>query len=397
MTANGFEVEGRQFRVRSDYEAALRDKKKLDEIRSSVNFRNKEEILKLYARLEAGEYRFESLVGNDFDDEVFELVEQIRAGTFVGEEDGKKKKKKQAKVKQKKKTDQKSAGKTENTEIRLENFDKDMQEQIRAELKKREKRRKAIVIVCSLTAIACFAYFGLYNYFGKRTENTYSEWAELSEKDNGNSNDAFAPVTVHLTEPGEIPDVLEKYKTLYNKNKSLIGWIKIADTNIDYPVMQTANNDYYLDHNLNQEYDKNGSIFLDADCDVLKPSTNLIIYGHHMKSGKMFGGLDQYSKESYYKEHPTIEFDTIYEEGTWEIMYVFRSKIYAADEIVFKYYQFIDANSPEEFDSNMRQMSELALYDTGVTASYGDRLLTLSTCDYTETDGRFVVVAKKVK
>lgn len=77
-------------------------------------------------------------------------------------------------------------------------------------------------------------------------------------------------------------------------------------------------------------------------------------------------------------------------------MYVFRSKIYTADEIVFKYYQFIDANSAEEFDSNMRQMSEMSLYDTGVTASYGDRLLTLSTCDYTEEDGRFVVVAKKV-
>lgn len=405
MTANGFEVEGRQFRVRADYEAALRDKKKIDEIRSSVNLKNKEEILKLYARLEAGEYRFESLVGNDFDDEVFELVEQIRAGTFIAEEDGKKRKKKYKKqAGQVKKANGKTTGKgkqkqgkdKEKREIRLENFDKDMQEQIRAELKKREKRRKIIVIACSLIAASCFAYFGLYNYFGNRTENTYSEWAALREKDEGKSNDAFAPVTVHLTEQGKAPDILEKYKTLYNKNKSLIGWIKIADTNIDYPVMQTSNNDYYLDHNLNQEYDKNGSIFLDADCDVLKPSTNLIVYGHHMQSGKMFGGLDQYSKEAYYKEHPTIEFDTIYEEGMWEIMYVFRSRIYTADEIVFKYYQFIDANSPEEFDSNMRQMSEMALYDTGVTASYGDRLLTLSTCDYTEEDGRFVVVAKKV-
>ena len=238
----------------------------------------------------------------------------------------------------------------------------------------------------------------MYHYFIERTDNTYEQWAELREQDSLKETDEYVPVVVNKTEADKnVPDILEKYKTLYNKNKSLIGWIKIADTNIDYPVMQTSNNDYYLDHNLNQEYDKNGSIFMDKDCDVIKPSTNLIIYGHHMQSGKMFGELDKYSKEEYYKEHPIIEFDTIYEEGKWEIMYVFRSKIYTADDIVFKYYQFIDANSEEEFYSNMNEMSKMSLYDTGVTAEYGDELLTLSTCDYMEEDGRFVVVAKKIK
>lgn len=391
MAATGFEVEGRQFRVRADYEAALRDKKVIDEIRGRVNFKNKDEVLKLYSEMEDGVYRFETLIGNDFDDEVYELVQSIKSGTFAEGETGKKKRKKPKEAVKKV-----SGKKTEKKDIRLENFDSRMQEQILAELKKRERRRKLTVLLCSLTAAVCFGYFGLYHYFGDRTDNTYSQWAKLREDAESRNTEAFGPVKVHLTEEGEAPDILDKYKTLYNKNKSLIGWIKIADTNIDYPVMQTSNNDYYLDHNLSQEYDKNGSIFLDKDCDVLKPSTNLIVYGHHMQSGKMFGRLDLYSKESYYKEHPTIEFDTIYEEGTWEVMYVFRSRIYTADEIVFKYYQFIDANSAEEFDSNMRQMSEMSLYDTGVTASYGDRLLTLSTCDYTEEDGRFVVVAKKV-
>lgn len=396
MAANGFEVEGRQFRVRADYEAALRDKEKIDKIRRKVNFKNKDEVLKLYSDLETGVYRFESLVGDDFDDEVFELAESIRNGTFVGEESsGKKGKKSKNKAAQSKKN---VSVKGKKKKIRLEDFDGDMQKQILSELKKREKRRKIMVISCSLIAMACFAYFGLYYYFIDRTENTYSQWAELRDQDASKEVGAFENVTINRTEANkDVPDILEKYKTLYNKNKSLIGWIKIADTNIDYPVMQTSNNDYYLDHNLNQEYDKNGSIFMDKDCDVLKPSTNLIIYGHHMKSGKMFGGLDKYSKESYYKEHPIIEFDTIYEEGQWEIMYVFRSKIYTADDIVFKYYQFIDVNSEEEFYSNMNEMSKLALYDTGVTAEYGDELLTLSTCDYAEEDGRFVVVAKKIK
>ena len=195
--------------------------------------------------------------------------------------------------------------------------------------------------------------------------------------------------------PGE-REVLEEYKSLLNKNKKLIGWLKIDDTNIDYPVMQTSDNDYYLEHNLNQEYDKNGSIFMDKDCNVVTPSTNYILYGHHMQSGKMFGRLDLYQKEAYYKEHQYIQFDTIYEKGTYQVMYVFRSRVYSEEEIVFKYYQFIDANSEQEFDSYMREMADMSLYDTGVTAQYGDQLLTLSTCDYQEKNGRFVVVAKRI-
>ena len=190
--------------------------------------------------------------------------------------------------------------------------------------------------------------------------------------------------------------VLEKYKKLFSQNKSLIGWIKIDDTNIDYPVMQTVNNEYYLKHNYNQEYDKNGSIFLDKDCNITNPGTNMIIYGHHMSSGKMFGKLDLYSSKEYYEKHPIIQFDTIYEEGRYQIMYVFRSRIYNEDEIVFKYYQFFDASTPEEFDSHMNEMAKLSLYNTGVTATYGDKLITLSTCDRSEQDGRFVVVAKKI-
>ena len=194
-----------------------------------------------------------------------------------------------------------------------------------------------------------------------------------------------------------MPDVLDEYKTLYEKNKKLIGWLKIDDTIIDYPVMQTSDNDYYLDHNFNQEYDKNGSLFLDCDSSIYPRSTNLIIYGHHMKSGQMFGQLQMYAKESYAKKHSVIQFDSIYEEGTYQVMYVFRSQVYNEDDLVFKYYQFIQANSEEEFNSYMEEMAAMSLYDTGVTASYGDSLLTLSTCDNSQTDGRFVVVAKRIK
>ena len=115
-----------------------------------------------------------------------------------------------------------------------------------------------------------------------------------------------------------------------------------------------------------------------------------------MRSGKMFGDLSKYENQSFYENHKTITFDTIYEEGTYEVMYVFRSHVYQQDEVVFKYYQFIDALSEEEFNSNMDEMAALSFYDTEVKAYYGDELLTLTTCDYEEQDGRFVVVAKRI-
>lgn len=280
--------------------------------------------------------------------------------------------------------------------LRLEDYDKDMQKIIRAEMKRQERNRKLLIFFCMSVAVLCFTYLGYYYYRAARTETDYGILADLKEKPPISQNIGNG-VTVHYeNNETEVPDILDEYKNLYNKNKRLIGWIKIDDTNIDYPVLQTEDNEYYLRRGFDQEYDKNGCIFMDKDCDVLKRSTNLIIYGHHMSTGKMFGKLDKYSSKSYYEDHRYIQFDTIYEKGQYEVMYVFRSKIYEEDEIVFKYYQFIDANSEAEFNSNMNEMAAMSLYDTGVTAKYGDELLTLSTCDYYTDYGRFVVVAKRI-
>ena len=289
---------------------------------------------------------------------------------------------------------EKSAEKKKNQTVHSAQFDKNLEKQIQKELKKRERRRKLIVVLASGIAVVCFGYFGFYYFQSTRTGMSYDSLTQLkgSQALAGAERNDFS---LHKTST-QLPDVLDDYKTLYEKNKKLIGWLKIDDTIIDYPVMQTSDNKYYLEHNFNQEYDKNGSLFLDCSCSVYPRSTNLIIYGHHMKSGQMFGQLQKYAKESYYEKHTTIQFDTIYEKGTYEIMYVFRSQVYNEDDLVFKYYQFINANSETEFDSYMEEMAALSLYDTGVTASYGDSLLTLSTCDNSQKDGRFVVVARKV-
>ena len=397
MTAEELTVAGRRFRTRSDYEAALRDQRKIERIKAETNFDNPKQIYDLYNELKSGAYRFETVVGTDFDDGIYEQIENLKkrgitaqnAASF--EHTGKKQKKKTEKRKAENRT-KKETGKP----IKLSDYDKDMQRQILNELKKQEKRRKWIVALASFVAVLCFGYFFVYYFFSARTSMDYDELAALKGSEALSNTQPKNEFELHKTGI-QLPDVLDDYKTLYEKNKKLIGWLKIADTNIDYPVMQTSNNEYYLDHNFNQEYDKNGSLFLDYNCSIYPASTNLIIYGHHMKSGNMFGNLQKYAKESYGKEHAVIQFDSIYEEGTYQVMYVFRSQVYNENDIVFKYYQFIDANSEEEFNSYMREMAAMSLYDTGVTASFGDSLLTLSTCDYSQTDGRFVVVAKRIR
>lgn len=398
----GFEVAGRKFRTEADYKAALRDKAKIDAIRKQINMEQPGEVITLYGKMQSGSFRFETAVGNDFDDEIYELAQEFKKQGYNQNSriDLRKIGKSGAKNSSKSRPKKVSASdnkKNSETEVSLDHYDKAMQKEILSELKKRERHRKFIVALCAVTAVACFAYFGVYSYFTERTEMDYENLAQLKGSSNLAAYVEAQRTTIHRTQEEEVNlTVLEEYQTLYNKNKKLIGWIKIDDTKIDYPVMQTANNEYYMDHNFNQEYDKNGSLFLDKDCDIVHRNTNLIIYGHHMKSGKMFGGLNKYSSEEYCKSHPNIQFDTIYERGTYEVMYVFRSRIYNEDEVVFKYYQFLDAASEQEFNSYMQEMAALSLYDTGVTASYGDQLLTLSTCDYSEEDGRFVVVAKRV-
>ena len=388
MTADELTVAGRRFRTRADYEAALRDQKKIERIKAETDLDNPKQIYELLKDLQSGSYRFETIVGRDFDDEIYEKAEALKKQGITPENAAKT-------VKADKKKKEKRSKKKEYS-VNLSDYDKDMQKQILIELRKQEKRRKLIVVLSSLVAVLCFGYFGVYYFFAARTSMDYEQLSDLKGSDALSETQEKNDFSLHKSSV-KLPDILDEYKTLYSKNKRLIGWLKIDDTNIDYPVMQTENNEYYLDHNFNQEYDKNGSLFLDCDCNVYPRSTNMIIYGHHMKSGSMFGNLQQYAKESYGKKHSVIEFDTIYEKATYQVMYVFRSQVYNEDDVVFKYYQFIEANSEEEFNSYMKEMASMSLYDTGVSANFGDSLLTLSTCDSSQTDGRFVVVAKRIK
>ncbi|MBR1471079.1 MAG: class B sortase [Lachnospiraceae bacterium] len=389
MSGNDFPVSRSEFRTQADFEAAMRDKRKIQLLLQRHDSKTAQGAEQLYQALNSGEVRFETVLGDRFDDAVYELHKKLR------QEDRTSSKGQGKSAAAKNSSAKKTGGKKS-----LEDYDPEMQKQILFEMRKAEKRRRTVILFFVLFAIAGFGYY-VYYYFSADKENGRGD--QLSNLVGSDTlvglRDPEAYVA-HLTDEGgnEVTlEVLDQYKTLYNLNQDLIGWIKIDDTIIDYPVMQGEDNTYYLSHNFDKKEEKAGALFLDCNCDIIRGNDNFIIYGHHLTSGRMFSKLGEYESRRYYEKHPYIHFDTIYEEGTYQVMYAFRSRVYDADDVRFKYYQFIDAQSEEEFNSYMREMSEQAFYDTGVTARYGDRLLTLSTCDYQEQNGRFVVVAKKIQ
>lgn len=184
-----------------------------------------------------------------------------------------------------------------------------------------------------------------------------------------------------------------KYKELYKKNTDFVGWIKINDTNIDYPVVQNRqSNAYYLHRNFEREYSSSGIPFMDFQCDAL--SDNTVIYAHNMRNGTMFHDLLKYADEEFFNSHKTVEFDTLTDTGKYEIFAVIRTKVGSKNE--FKYYDFINAKAPAEFDAFIAECIKRSIYKTEIIPGCGEKILTLSTCSYNTDNERFVVFARKI-
>ncbi|MCR5321776.1 MAG: class B sortase [Lachnospiraceae bacterium] len=203
--------------------------------------------------------------------------------------------------------------------------------------------------------------------------------------------------TVTSSKAGGNGKILKKYKTLYELNNDVVGWITIDGTKVDYPVMQTVyDEEYYLYRNYYRKDAKEGLPFMDSRCMIGKPSTNLIIYGHNMKNGTMFADLLKYESKDYYDKHRYIRFDTLYEEAIYEIVAVFRSRVAFENEDTFRFYNFIEADYESEFYDYYEMIRNMSLYSIDAEAMASDYLLTLCTCEYTVEDGRFVIVARKI-
>lgn len=191
--------------------------------------------------------------------------------------------------------------------------------------------------------------------------------------------------------------VQQSNRNLYLENSDMVGWIQIEGTGIDYPVMQTpADPNYYLKHDFEKRYTDYGCPFMQADCDALRPSDNLIIYGHNMKDGSMFADLAKYRSKDFWQAHKTVRFDTALGGSAYEIFAVIHTTVQADAADAFAFYLFVDAAAPEEFADYASACKARALYDTGIFADYGDKLLTLSTCDNITDNGRLLVIAKRI-
>ena len=203
-------------------------------------------------------------------------------------------------------------------------------------------------------------------------------------------------------EPSQTQDVTlvkNPYASSFLENEDMAAWIKIEDTKIDYPVMQTMEDEnYYLYRGFKKEDNRNGCLILDTDSVITEPiGTNQIIHGHNMKSGAMFAGLKDYENQNYVDEHKYIKFFTKECERNYEVIAVFRTQVYKKTDDIFKFYKFFQADTQEEFDDWYHNIMELSEYKTDLTAEFGDRFITLSTCVYHVENGRLVVVGKEIE
>lgn len=220
----------------------------------------------------------------------------------------------------------------------------------------------------------------LHNYF--KNKKLYDNIVEdKTTADLANINDSF----------------MEKVKELQQENTDVKGWIRIENTNINYPLLQTTDNDYYLTHNYKKENSSYGSIFINHKSNIKDNNSNTIIYGHNMKNNQMFTDLLKYEDKQFYEEHPTIKIVTDENEEEYEIIYTFKSRVFYQDEKnVFRYYQYYNFENENKYNEYINNCKEIQLYDTGKTATYGERLITLITCEYSQENGRMVIVAKKI-
>ncbi len=216
-----------------------------------------------------------------------------------------------------------------------------------------------------------------------------SKTEEANQEESDNIVEEFEPEPERKANP---------YKDYFAQNDDMAAWIYIPDTPIDYPVMYTPEDEnYYLKRDFYKKDSANGCLILDTDSSMEPLSTNLIIHGHNMKSGAMFGTLTKYEDEDYCDKHRYAYLYGRDYEHVYEAIAVFRSKVYYKTDTDFKYYKFFNATTDEEFNDFYENIKALSTFDTGVYAEPGDRFLTLSTCAYHVENGRFVVVFKEIE
>ena len=277
-----------------------------------------------------------------------------------------------------------------------------------------EKNKKKNLILNILLVIFVLIFLGsgfyLVKYYidskqNKELVHSLKEMIDETGETGGATGDGSSPGT---SSGAKVPEyvtvgdkkIQRKFRNLYEKNPDFVGWLTIEGTNVDLPVMYTPDQEQkYLRKNFDGDYALAGTPFIASGSDPEKPTTNVIIYGHNMKDGSMFSDLLKYKDEEFYQEHKLIHFNTLYKDASYEVIAAFPGQVLNIGEEGFRYYGFFEAHSAEEFDSFVNNVKSLTTYNIPATATYGNELITLSTCeDSGASEGkRYVVVAKRVE
>jgi len=258
----------------------------------------------------------------------------------------------------------------------------------------------------------------------KQIESMYKEEPIVTTSITTSAAATTVPTEDEDAEPAETtvyekePSIQESFAELYETNNDIVGWIRVGDTDdpvINYPVVQTEDNDYYLTHNFLKEEVKRGAIFADFrnNFDKGSLSGNTVLYGHNMWQGDtMFAKLSRYydggvSKGesndylSFYKEHPTVTFNTLYENAEWKVFACVLFNTQEEKGEVYPYNHILDFANADEFNSFVIDIMDRSVIWTDVDLTYGDNILTLSTCYYpfgkTNADTRVAVFARKAR
>lgn len=260
-----------------------------------------------------------------------------------------------------------------------------------------------LVTILSVTFLVSGCFVARYTIDALRQKSEYNELAALVEQARSETEPRQATVP-QVTEPAEEalpatepteptePVMLADYVPLYELNPDIVGWLEIENLGISYPVMQTPDRpDYYLKRNFSGESNAHGCLYVRESCDVFDPSDNVTVYGHNMKNGTMFAGLKKYLSKDFWQENQTFRFDTLYERHTYTVFAVFTTTATVGKG--FPYHCFEYADDEADFDDFIASCKELSKYDTGITPAYGDKIICLSTCEYSQVNGRLVIAA----